>query len=1211
MSNTSSLADYLAELGVDVNNVQEFLLKLSQIISTKSDSVTLTQVLQDGTTKEFLVPSFGYLSNRVNNIEEKFNNLLSGNANQLGVKDADGNLKTFELKDISTVISDLEGVSLSGVAIPSTFNYKTNWFFESFLNPLLYINIDTSTLTTDTDINRFEATRIIVTSKVQTDLDYFDATYKGKNNLVYGAVIKDLQNRGIQYFEDTSELELPPAKSTVSGSFDVLAILEDTSSSVIAGQTLTEAIRKYRLNTLRYKSVTPNGTVEKILQVGDVLIGTNNSEYKIESVDSASRSVILTLKFGTGGLAQGAAQIRIKPTLERSRVVQLNLGYNERNIVFLRPISDRLAITTDSYSQGFAILTNELIITMNNGKQLSLTQFYQNFVSDFGLMFLNYAKEKKIPSALGEAPNGVTLATTNFKVVQTDQHIQDADNTLAIKQKVATKEQTIAQIREIDKQITATRANLNTNASLNESQRLKLQKDLTSFADSRLTLTKSQQSLISDITTSIKSTPSFITSPTYAVRGFWSMPAAKTTLHGTQSIAQFKVGYRTLSKTGSAKSADQIEFTDANGTKQTGAFSPWTEFLTKPRTKVYNDSTGFYDWADESISDPDQVNSNQLDVPIKKGEIVEIRIKSLSEAGWPDSPVESDWSDSIFVEFPKEIETAEDATIVAQQAFADEARVSFQEELTAQGLDIHLSTAFTTRDKYYAHKSEDVASGFFANDGNVISLYTKLKDISDTLASVQTAIATGRGVIKVSLIDQAGNQRNVINGETVEIFAGYYKDYIKDTSVTATQFIHGKVIATQYFIQIENTSQTPLQLISTLNGGIGETAPGSNDVANPTSNYHVNLRYDLSPLGLNSTLASTVSSFIQPDGYQSSQVKSQYIYSRFKDVKITGPLYSGDNIITTSTPPALPPIYRDAGTYNYRGVLVGNTLVPYSAGHYLPYDPTLTTAGGSLPSIRINGIDYPTVSNANIWNGTLDTNNAPVGNGLLTEFCIHKDHPLLKAGQQFNAPWTPNLFRPGYAAGDTTQKYLAFSQAIHCEISEAESQNVFGAAYYQQAEYVKPATVTIPTLSTAMKENQYPIKNGFKPTDEFLVGKYTCGAYLFLAPSSHTPVSVDGISPSGSYKPVEFGTSNSIKVPLVFQFRASDKLGYIGGYRANNPTGLKNVKYAKKLGIDIYTSDLAFSFDVFVRTQYEKETAVVTPVSAISSSTTPIQSFTN
>ena len=68
---------------------------------------------------------------------------------------------------------------------------------------------------------------------------------------------------------------------------------------------------------------------------------------------------------------------------------------------------------------------------------------------------------------------------------------------------------------------------------------------------------------------------------------------------------------------------------------------------------------------------------------------------------------------------------------------------------------------------------------------------------------------------------------------------------------------------------------------------------------------------------------------------------------------------------------------------------------------------------------------------------------------------------------------------------------------------------------------------------------------------------------------------------------------------MTFQFRASDKLGFIGGWRADNPSGLKNIKYTKKIGLDIYTSDTIFSFDVSVSGQYQKETAVVAPITAV------------
>ncbi|CAB4219213.1 hypothetical protein UFOVP1604_296 [uncultured Caudovirales phage] len=1191
----SSLSDYLAELGVDINNLQEFLLKLSLILSTKSDSVTINQTLQDGTQAKYLVPSFGYLSGRVNSIEQKFNDLLSGNANQLGVKDANGNLRTFELKDLSAVISDLENVSNSGVALPANFNYKTNWFFESFLNPLLYINVDTSTITTDPDINKFEVKRLIITSKTQANLDYFDATYKGKNDLVYTDVIKDLGTRIIEYFEDESEIELPPSKNTVRGTFDILEILEDSSTAIVGGQTLTNATRKYKLNTLRYSNISGSTIVDKSLAEGDVLLAADNSEFKVGTIDANSKTVILSLIFGTAGLKKGSAALRIKPKLTTESIIQVNLGYNERNLIFLRPISNRLSVTTDKYSKGFGLFTNELKITMNNGNQLSLTDFYTTYVSDFGMLFLSYAKEKKMPSSLGETPNRVAISADNFRVIQTDQHIQDADNTLAIKQKIAAKEQAVAQIREIDTQISAARANLNTNASLNEAQRLKLQTDLSTFADTRATLTNTQQSLISDITSSIKSTPSFITNPIYKVRGFWAIPAPLTSAYGVQQVAQFKIAYRTLSKTGSSATADQLEFVDATGNKVTGAFSPWTEFLSKARTKKLNTLTGFYEWSDENISDPNVVNANQLDIPIKKGEVIEIRIKSLSEAGWPDSPVESDWSDTILVEFPAGIETAEDATIVSQQAFADETRINFQSELNAKGLDIHLSSSFTTRDKYFAHKSEDIASGFFSSDGSVVDLYTKVKSISDSISAVQTALSTGAGALSVSIVDQSGNQQTITNGQSLELFAGYYKDLIKDTSVVPVLYNHGRVLATQYLIQLQNTSQTALQLISTLNGGLAEIAPITNAYINPTVNYHANLRYDRAPLVINNAVSSSIGGFVQKDGYQSSQVKSQYIYSRYKSVTLADTLYAGDN--QNGDGDSSGTVYSASGAnYTYAGITLGSTKVPYSSGHYLPFNPTTATPLYGAAA----------VTNTNIWNGVV-TSNVPQGGGQVSEFCIHKSHPSIIAGGSANITWnnsTYNVSRPAYSVGETIQRYLPFSHAIHFETTEAESQNIFGAKYYQQAIYVKPDSVTLGTTAVNMRENQYPIKMGFVTNDEFLVGKYTCGAYLYIAPQSHTTISVEGLSPAGSQKMLEFGSESAIKIPLIFQFRASDKLGYVGGWRSAVPAGLKNVRYAKKIGIDIYSLNSVFSFDILVRTQYEKETAVVTPVSALAASST-------
>lgn len=1203
MADKTTLADYLAELGVDVNNMQEFLNKLSQMLTTNSDTVAINQTLQDGTSKIFNVPSFAYLSNKVNALDTKFNSLLSGNENRIGVKDATGQLKTFELQDLSAVISDLDSVASKTIESPVAFNYKTNWFFESFLNPLIYIELPVDSIVTS-DIDKFEVLRVIITSQVAADLTYFDSTYKGKNAIVYSDLIKDLGTRAISYFEDTNEISLPPAQNTKYGSFDITKLLSDSESKVVANVAVVTNVTKYVLSTLLYTEKSqgsPNGVVQKTLKVGDRLLTSDNSEYVVTNVDVNQRSITVNRTFGLGELAQGADVLRIKPELVPSTSLPINLGYNERQVLFLKPSSTRLKVTTDKYSQGIGIFSNELSITLTNGTAMTLADFYKKFVSDFGLLFLNYAKEKKLPSALGETPNAVVLDTANFKVVQTDLHIQ-ADNDISeIKQNISSIEAVKSQIREVDKQISEKRAELNTNSALSEAQSLRLTRDLLGLSDDRKTLSTQHASKISSVTTAVKATPQLIKVPTYKVKGFWAVPEPKDAAHGLQEVVQFKISYRVLSKTGTSEPAEQITFTDAKGNKITGSFSPWKEIITKPRVKKYNALTGFYEWQEEKIADPNEVNSNQLELPINKGEVLEIRVKSLSEAGWPDTPAESEYSNVILIEFPANIQTIEDISVVSQQAFAEEAKINFQDELNSKGLDIHLGTSFTSRDKYFAHRAEDVASGFFSSDGSIVDLFTKLKTISDSLTAVQTSIASGTGQLKVSIIDQTGNQVSVANGQTVQIFAGYYKDQIKNSSGSSVSYDWGKVITNQYYIQVENTSQTPLQIISALTGGLGQKAPVSNPAVSPTEAYHTSLRYDSAPIGIADVSAGLIADTRQTDGYQSSQVQGQIVYRRTKSVNLAEKLVEGDRRQITGLDPEniSYDLTLSGGNYNYQGTVIGSTTMPYVAGHYVPYNPTV----GGL-SILINGVSISFSPNATIWNGQIDANSAPRGNGLLSEFCISIDHPDIKVGGKYNAAWG-SIYRPVYTAGATKQITLPFSQAIHCEISTAESTNPFGAKYTQQAAYNTPTIPsTLVTTAAAMREQNYPIKLGFSENDKYLIGKYTCGAYLYIAPASYESIGATSFSPSAAKRIVNYGTESSIKIPLTFQYRCADYLKYVGGYRGNATTGLRNVKYTKKIGFDINLSTEVFSFDVLVSAQFEKETAVITPATAIAQTAT-------
>jgi len=233
-------------------------------------------------------------------------------------------------------------------------------------------------------------------------------------------------------------------------------------------------------------------------------------------------------------------------------------------------------------------------------------------------------------------------------------------------------------------------------------------------------------------------------------------------------------------------------------------------------------------------------------------------------------------------------------------------------------------------------------------------------------------------------------------------------------------------------------------------------------------------------------------------------------------------------------------------------------------------------------------------ANVNIWSGTY-TSALPDGNGSLNEFCVHISHPDINdtSSSSFS-----NLERP-LVTGSGTMAYPAFRHALGFETDTNITKSLSTSLQTlstQQLEYY-PANST---SAFGINDNAYPNKLGFIDSDEFLCGKYSCGSYLFIAPTSHTAIQIEG-STQLAKKTLEFGQENAITVPLIFQMRAQDKLGFIGGWR--NAGNLKNITYSKKIGIDIQVrNEDLFSLDVLVTGSYTK-TSLVSPAYSQSNQT--------
>ena len=1166
MSTNNSISSLLEQfLRLETNSL-EIISKLSEVATSSADSVSFNLTQPDGTVSTVQIPAFGFMNNKIDRVDNTVQNLAGlGDASTV-VKLPDGTTKKIF---VASIIRD--PAPITNLQVPQGFKIKNNWFFESFLNPLLYVAFDVTGKVPD-DMTRAVVKRLIANTDTQDKKNYFDATFKGKNDIDYADFLNKAAAAGIDLFTDDEIVDLPISVMRYRGTFDVLKVVDEEVNITSNGTTITVKKRKYKLSKITYTDIL-SGTIEsKTVQINDNMITQDGTTYIVESIDAAENTVVLRRISGSQPIGIGVDVLTIYSPAFATKEIQVNVGFDERQVIFIKPIDHNFDVASSQYSPGIGFYSNEMTINLPTGSQ-TLEDFYKSQVTDFGQIFINAAKEKHVPAVHGEIPDAPLLDPTNFKVVQINAHKKDTKEIDAIKQKLASKVSLENEIAQLDAAITSKKNDLNNNTTnTSDAQQKKIKADLDDLAKQKASKTSLYSSTVKQIATQTQENPSILEHAIYRVRGFWAIPDPKTSdKTQDQEVIQFRVSYRKIRKDGNAPGTEQMEFTDTDGTKKRGYFSNWTEYKSDIRKRIYNVDTGFYEWVVEDVTDPETTNINQLDVDISKNEQVQIRVASLSEAGFPLNSLESDWSNVITVDFPDDLQIADDSANLLTEAAQESIRVSFQDELNSRGLDLHLLSSFTSGDKYFGHVSDDIASGFFDSSGKVINLFDKLKDLTNQLQALQAIITKAKGTLAVFLLDESGNVTKITQNSSTKIFAGFYKDAIATGSGSSITYNHGQIITKSYIVRIENSAATALELSSLIPGGIGEAVTASNPASpyNVSLDYDKNRRYDVVPISLSGINTVSSGSLKQVAPFQSQQVKSLWLYSREKSVGLDEDLYLTNASFQQTLAPVVP-----SATYNYQGTLIGSNLIPVDGYHLLPFAPSFTNSGAF-------NVD------ANVWNGT-SIASVSQGGGFLSELCIHKDHPDVAN----IVAWSPTDFKTGAFASDLSGGYvMQYPKFVHSVYFNEDDTSAFGKKQLQTA-----VPVTATALTAASPDNTlFPPKLGFIKNDEFMIGKYSCGAYLYLAPIDYTDVAVDG-STDLAKRLLEFGEDKGINISLIFQFRCSDKLGYIGGFRQTG--NITNISYTKKVGIDIQVrGESLFSFDIETSCKYQQD-SLVTPVYA-------------
>lgn len=1228
MAEQNSISTLLPELLRMFNNSVESFQKVNQAITSNRESVTVDVQNTDGTISKVTIPSFGYLKNSIDRLEKNIETITNVTGGDSSVRLADGTFRKLVLANLPSEAKDL--TSINSV---NTFGIKPNWFFEELINPLLYVSFNITgqaPITTESAIVR----RYILDLSTQSALNYFNSTYKGKSDISYDDFQRYIVEKNVNYVLDEEVVNLPPRTKRYSGNFSVLRISNIDVTEEINGVSITTQKKLYKLNKLTYTDTLSDFPDTLQLKVGDSIEVVGNvidTRYLIKQIDTSTNSVVLDLVEGSTAVGIGADVLKIGSNLNNNLSVDVTVGFDEYCVVFIKPIDPNSEIPAINWSPGSAFYTNNLTTVNEQGTQQTLAEFYQDSAIDFGKFLLSFAQDKFPSSREGIIPNAPIIESNDFKVLLVNRQVTNADAIVQLQDLNTQKNTLDAKIKELDQAISQKRTRIQTTNYTTGVDRDADRNELQGLINDRATQSQLYASIVNEIAAKGKDNAVQSILPKYRARGFWKMPEEKVSpATGVQSIIKFIIRYRYLSTDGAANPVEQITFKDGIGTSQ-GAFSNWEQYESVLRKRVKNSLTGSYEWAPITNDNADSIDINQLDIAIRKGEIAEVQIKSVSEAGWPSNPLESDWSDPVRIEFPADLSSDSVVDTILQQNRQDLAKVNLEADFEAKGINQHLSSSFIANEKYFAHTATAIASGFLSTEQSPIDLFTKLTEMQNRLDQFAEILNRAQGELTVSIVDDIGNVTAITRNVATKIFAGFYSQEVLNLDDP-----RGAIISKTFFINISNAAQTPLQLISRVTGArsrmvkqsenpaftSSEAAGGSvilpatyfwlnNSSSNqsdgrPTyisndTDYNTVRKYDVTPIVLtnpNVTAATKYGQIKSLSPYQSAQCKNQFIYSRYNDVSSEETFYSYLNpennyIINLDT----------AESFYSRGnastTIISGDFIWGGGFDSLGNPTTASSYSGNNDDIIDVHLSHPWVSSYAAFKAayeyaTGDTTTLPATTAIPTGIdCTSSGNGTAAV-----------LFRHSKFAPLTSDARNGKQQCIYLNEKIADFGNLFATGNYPstlnsstniaQPFHASPSLVAIPALTTA--DYSRNVKSSFDTFDQYVLGKKSCGSYLFMSSDDHTTIQVSGDSIQ-STKTVLFGSSNSISIPIVFQYRMTDYygvgtgssggLGNIGGDTTGATT---NLTYTKRIGMDIFVStNDVFQFDLEIFAKYKSD----------------------
>lgn len=859
MSNvSSSFVSLLEQIALQSKNSVEIIAKFNEALNKDSSVVNINILNEDGSTTVYQMPTVGFLKSQIDIANSNIKR-LSGIDSSTFITDGKTSKKVF------TVDLNREPYPIGEIGDITKFTQSSNWFFESLMNPLLSVKIDLSN-SLPTGISRILSRRYVIkfeenqdglTTAGQTSLNSFTNTFLNRTDITVNELeswisnptnIGVISNTYLPAMIDEEIFDLSIKELNYKGTFSVMKIENDAINNKVW----------YHLNTLTYHG--KDKSINKLSEGDELIVNRVNSstKYRIKEISTASQlnRICVERLEGYDPIPVGTNVLEYYSSLAQNSNVKVSIGYNEYNVIFVKPINDNGDIISSTWSNGTAFYTSDLILDTDTNT--NLVDFYYRYVSDFGAILKDFVTQK-LPTSIGIPPNKPTLDSSNFKVVQINQHLTDTTDSIEVKKLHAQKSNIKSKLDQTNNAILEKNKEISTKNFKNIAEKNKAQNELENLSKTQESQTKMYSSIVSQISATKTITKE---DGKFRVRGFWEFPEPQTKIgYRPQEIIGFYIEYRYSNKSGkqpntegfklskssagtfdgttssdvskksisqpisSKKAVSSVETAPVSSTStatsitkttsKTAYFSQWIPLYTDIRKRTKDVDSGLWYWAIEDISDADTPNINQLDIPIKQNEKVEIRIKSISEVGYPDSKLMSDFSDILTIEFPDNLNNIlDDNQFILKEATMEETLLQFESNLNSKGLNKHLSDQFYIGETYVAHNiSSLVTTKKDPVTGDALMADEYIYSLQDRIAQLEEAIKRPRGQLQVTLF--RGTTDYVLKNNSDITINVECEDYGVLSGNTPRVFLNDIYIIKDFYLRFKNVSAyNPLGLFS-------------------------------------------------------------------------------------------------------------------------------------------------------------------------------------------------------------------------------------------------------------------------------------------------------------------------------------------------------------------------------------------------------------